>query len=119
MSSTAALISGLVASAATRKTYWLCFSPIKVLFSETRGASSTFIGEKHNQYVFHVAADATKPEIKAAVELMFKTKVKSVQVANVRGKEKRFGRYVGHRRHWKKAYVSLAQGQEISFQAPE
>ncbi len=92
---------------------------MQVLLAPLVSEKSTFIGEKHNQYVFHVAADATKPEIKAAVELMFKTKVKSVQVANVRGKEKRFGRYVGHRRHWKKAYVSLAQGQEISFQAAE
>ena len=92
---------------------------IQVLLAPLVSEKSTFIGEKHNQYVFHVAADATKPEIKAAVELMFKTKVKSVQVANVGGKEKRFGRYVGRRRRWKKAYVSLAQGQEISFQAPE
>ena len=92
---------------------------MKVLLAPRVSEKSTFIGEKHNQYVFRVAADATKPEIKAAVELMFKTKVKSVQVTNVRGKEKRFGRYVGHRRQWKKAYVSLAQGQEISFQTPE
>ena len=92
---------------------------MQVLLAPLVSEKSTFIGEKHNQYVFHVAADATKPEIKAAVELMFKTKVKSVQVANVGGKEKRFGRYVGSRRRWKKAYVSLAQGQEISFQAPE
>ncbi len=92
---------------------------MQVLLAPLVSEKSTFIGEKHNQYVFHVAADATKPEIKAAVELMFKTKVKSVQVANVGGKEKRFGGYVGRRRQWKKAYVSLAQGQEISFQAPE
>ncbi len=92
---------------------------MQVLLAPRVSEKSTFIGEKHNQYVFRVAADATKPEIKAAVELMFKTKVKSVQVTNVRGKEKRFGRYVGHRRQWKKAYVSLAQGQEISFQTPE
>ncbi len=92
---------------------------MQVLLAPRVSEKSTFIGEKHNQYVFRVAADATKPEIKAAVELMFKTKVKSVQVTNVRGKEKRFGRYVGHRRQWKKAYVSLAPGQEISFQAPE
>ena len=92
---------------------------MQVLLAPQVSEKSTFVGEKNNQYVFRVAADATKPEIKAAVELMFKTKVKSVQVTNVRGKEKRFGRYVGHRRQWKKAYVSLAQGQEISFQAPE
>ena len=63
--------------------------------------------------------DATKPEIKAAVELLFKVKVKGVQVSNVKGKEKKTGRIVGRRRNWKKAYVSLAAGQEISFQATE
>ena len=62
---------------------------------------------------------ATKPEIKAAVELLFKVKVKGVQVSNVKGKEKKTGRIVGRRRNWKKAYVSLAAGQEISFQATE
>ena len=92
---------------------------LQVLLAPQVSEKSTFVGEKNNQYVFRVADDATKPEIKAAVELMFKTKVKSVQVANVKGKEKRSGRNVGRRRNWKKAYVSLAQGQEITFQAPE
>lgn len=92
---------------------------LQVLLAPQVSEKSTFVGEKNNQYVFRVADDATKPEIKAAVELMFKTKVKSVQVANVKGKEKRSGRNVGRRRNWKKAYVSLAQGQEINFQAPE
>jgi large subunit ribosomal protein L23 len=92
---------------------------MQVLLAPQVSEKSTFIGEKHNQYVFRVAADATKPEIRAAVELMFKTKVKSVQVANVKGKEKRFGRFEGRRRNWKKAYVSLVEGQEINFQAPE
>jgi large subunit ribosomal protein L23 len=85
---------------------------------------STFIGEKNNQYLFHVVPDATKPEIKAAVELMFSTKDKkvevlSVQVANVKGKQKRFGRFMGRRNHWKKAYVRLKSGQEIQFVAGE
>jgi large subunit ribosomal protein L23 len=92
---------------------------MQVLLAPQVSEKSTFVGEKNNQYVFRVADDATKPEIKAAVELMFKTKVKSVQVTNVKGKEKRSGRNVGRRRNWKKAYVSLAQGQEINFQAPE
>ncbi len=92
---------------------------MQVLLAPQVSEKSTFVGEKNNQYVFRVAAEATKPEIKAAVELMFKTKVKSVQVANVKGKEKRFGRFLGRRRNWKKAYVCLAQGQEISFQVPE
>jgi large subunit ribosomal protein L23 len=97
---------------------------MQVLLAPQVSEKSTFVGEKNNQYVFRVVADATKPEIKAAVELMFKTKVKSVQVTNVKGKEKRFGRFEGRRRNWKKAYVSLMPGpdgkkQEITFQAQE
>ena len=92
---------------------------MQVLLSPQVSEKSTFVGEKNNQYVFRVAPDATKPEIKAAVELMFKTKVKAVRVVNVKGKEKRFGRFEGRRRNWKKAYISLVQGQEISFQAAE
>lgn len=90
-----------------------------VLLAPTVSEKSTFVGDKHNQVVFRVADDATKPEIKAAVELLFKVKVKSVQVSNVKGKEKKTGRIMGRRRNWKKAYVSLAQGQEINFQATE
>jgi len=97
---------------------------MQVLLAPQVSEKSTLVGEKNNQYVFRVAADATKPEIKAAVELMFKTKVKSVQVTNVKGKDKRFGRFEGRRRNWKKAYVSLMPGpdgkkQEITFQAQE
>ena len=97
---------------------------MQVLLAPLVSEKSTFVGEKNNQYVFRVAADATKPQIKAAVELMFKTKVRSVQVANVKGKDKRFGRFEGRRRNWKKAYVSLMPGpdgkkQEITFQAQE
>ena len=66
-----------------------------------------------------VADSATKPEIKAAVELMFKTKVDSVTVLNVKGKERRFGKTIGRKRSWKKAYVRLAEGQEINFAATE
>jgi large subunit ribosomal protein L23 len=68
-----------------------------------------------NQVIFRVDSDATKPEIKAAVEFMFKVQVESVTVSNVRGKSKRFGQYTGRRNHWKKAYVSLKPGQEINF----
>ena len=92
---------------------------MQVLLAPTISEKSTYIGDKNNQVVFRVADDATKPEIKAAVELLFKVKVKSVQVANVKGKEKKTGRIMGRRRNWKKAYVSLAQGQEINFQATE
>jgi large subunit ribosomal protein L23 len=92
---------------------------MQILLAPQISEKSTFIGEKNNQYIFRVATDATKPEIKSAVELMFKKKVKSVQVSNVKGKEKRFGRFMGRRRNWKKAYVSLMPGEEITFQGTE
>jgi large subunit ribosomal protein L23 len=88
---------------------------MQVLLAPIISEKSTFIGEKRNQYVFRVASNASKPEIKAAVELMFKTQVKSVSVMNVHGKEKRSGRFIGRRRSWKKAYVALQAGQEINF----
>ena len=88
-----------------------------VLLAPLVSEKSTMIADKNEQVAFRVAQDATKPEIKAAVELLFKVKVESVQVANVGGKEKRFGRFMGRRRNWKKAYVSLQPGQEINFGA--
>jgi large subunit ribosomal protein L23 len=92
---------------------------LQVILAPQVSEKSTFVGEKNDQYIFRVLQDATKPEIKAAVELMFKVQVESVQVANVKGKEKRFGRFMGRRRNWKKAYVSLKDGQAISFVAGE
>ena len=97
---------------------------MKVLLAPVVSEKSTFVGEKVNQYVFRVIDDATKPEIKAAVELLFSTKDRTIQVtgvtvANVKGKHKRSGRFAGRRRNWKKAYVSLAAGQDITFQATE
>ena len=97
---------------------------MKVILAPIVSEKSTFVGEKHNQYIFRVTSDATKPEIKAAVELMWSTKdkkieVMSVQVANVKGKEKRFGRFIGRRNNWKKAYVCLKAGQDINFAAGE
>ena len=76
---------------------------------------ATFVAEKNNKVAFRVFADATKPEIKAAVELMFKVQVEDVQVLNRKGKAKRFGRFVGRRRNERKAYVSLKDGQEINL----
>jgi large subunit ribosomal protein L23 len=76
---------------------------------------ATFVAEKNNQVAFRVIADATKPEIKAAVELLFKVQVDAVQVLNRKGKAKRFGRFVGRRRNERKAYVSLKEGQEINL----
>jgi large subunit ribosomal protein L23 len=97
---------------------------MQVLLAPVVSEKSTFVAERHEQVVFRVARDATKPEIKAAVEMMFSTKDKKievigVQVANVKGKEKRHGRFVGKRAAWKKAYVTLKQGQEINFAAGE
>ncbi len=88
---------------------------MKVLLAPIVSEKSTSIAEGNNQVAFRVLADATRPEIKAAVELMFKVKVDAVQVLNVKGKAKRFGRTDGRRRNVRKAYVSLAQGQEINF----
>jgi len=90
-----------------------------VVLAPVVSEKSTFVADRNRQYVFRVADDATKPEIKAAVELMFKTKVDGVTVTNVRGKEVRRGRAFGRRRSWKKAYVRLAEGQEINFAATE
>ncbi len=88
-----------------------------VLLAPVVSEKGTFIADKHEQVIFRVVQDATKPEIKAAVEAMFKVQVESVQVVNVGGKQKRFGRFTGRRRNWKKAYVCLKPGQEINFAA--
>ena len=88
---------------------------MQVLLAPVVSEKSTFVADKRDQVVFRVAKDATKPEIKAAVELRFKVEVESVKVSNVKGKEKRFGRFMGRRNHWKKAYVCLKPGQEINF----
>ena len=87
----------------------------KVILAPVISEKSTYVADKMNQVIFRVESGATKPDIKAAVEFMFKVQVESVTVANVRGKSKRFGQYTGRRNHWKKAYVSLKPGQEINF----
>jgi large subunit ribosomal protein L23 len=92
---------------------------MNVVLAPIVSEKSTMVADKHEQVVFRVADAATKPEIKAAVELLFKVKVESVQVLSVKGKQKRFGRMQGRRRSWKKAYVCLAPGQEINFGALE
>lgn len=92
---------------------------MKVLLAPQISEKATFVAEKNEQVIFRVVSDATKPEIKAAVEMMFKVSVDSVQVACVKGKVKRAGRFVGRRNDWKKAYVCLASGQEINFAASE
>ncbi len=92
---------------------------MKVLLAPQISEKATFVAEKNDQVAFRVATNATKPEIKAAVELMFKVNVDSVQVVCVKGKVKRSGRIFGNRNDWKKAYVRLAAGQEINFAAGE
>jgi large subunit ribosomal protein L23 len=69
----------------------------------------------HNQYVFKIDGTATKVEVKSAVEAMFKVSVTSVQVANIKGKAKTFRGRVGQRQGYRKAYVTLAEGQSIDF----
>lgn len=73
--------------------------------------------QNNNQYTFRVRRDATKSDIKQAVELMFEVKVKGVQIVNEPGKKRRFGRIVGRTQDWKKAYVSLVPGQSIDYEA--
>jgi len=87
----------------------------QVLVAPIVSEKATAAAEKNNQVLFKVLRDATKPEIKAAVELMFKVEVKSVSTVTQKGKVKRFGRSIGRRDHVKKAYVSLKPGQELNF----
>jgi len=79
---------------------------------------STTVAENSNSVVFKVKSSANKLQIKRAVELLFKVEVESVQVLNVKGKQKRFGKFVGRRSDWKKAYVKLKPGFDIDFAAP-
>ena len=88
---------------------------LQVLLAPQISEKATFVADKNEQVIFRVAPDATKPEVKAAVELLFKVQVESVQISNVKGKQKRFGRNMGARKNWKKAYVCLKPGQEINF----
>ena len=92
---------------------------MQVLLAPQISEKATYVADKHEQVVFRVASDATKPEVKAAVEKLFNVTVDSVQISNVKGKQKRFGRFMGARKDWKKAYVCLAAGQEINFAASE
>lgn len=92
---------------------------MQILLAPHVSEKSTNVADAHNQVVFKVAPDATKPEIKAAVEKMFNVKVDAVRVANHQGKVKRFGARFGRRNHWKKAYVTLQQGSEIDFLGAE
>ena len=86
-----------------------------ILMAPIISEKATSVAEKNNQVLFKVLRDATKPEIKAAVELLFKVEVEKVSTVTQKGKVKRFGRSIGRRDHVKKAYVSLKAGQELNF----
>jgi large subunit ribosomal protein L23 len=88
---------------------------MKVLLAPHVSEKTTRVADQANQVVFKVLPDASKIEIKKAVELLFEVKVSSVQVSNMKGKLKRFGQSIGRRKSWKKAYVTLAEGQDIDF----
>ncbi len=90
---------------------------LKVLKAPHVSEKATILAETNNQFVFKVAVDATKREIKKAVETLFEVEVDSVRTLNVKGKTKRFGMVQGKRANWKKAYVSLKPGQDLDFVA--
>ena len=92
---------------------------MKVLVAPIVSEKSTRLADENRQFAFKVVPDASKPEVRKAVELMFDVKVKGVQMANVRGKAKRFGQKMGKRSDWKKAYVTLAEGHDIDFMGVE
>ena len=88
---------------------------MQVLVAPIVSEKATYIADNTNAVTFKVLQDATKPEIKAAVELMFKVEVVGVSVVNIKGKAKRFGRSMGRRDHIRKAYVTLKEGQELNL----
>ncbi len=91
------------------------FNPYHILTKPLLTERSTMLKEKYNQYVFEVTPSASKPEIKRAVEQLFKVKVEKVRTMNVLGQEKRMGRSIGKRSDWKKAIVTLGNGQKIDL----
>jgi large subunit ribosomal protein L23 len=91
---------------------------IDVLDAPIISEKSTIAAEKNNQFVFKIKKQATKKQVKNAIEAMFKVEVDSVHVLNVKGKKKRFGKTLGQRSDWKKAYVKLKPGHDISFATP-
>jgi large subunit ribosomal protein L23 len=88
---------------------------MQVLLAPHVSEKTTIAADQDNQYVFRVAVDASKPEIRKAVETLFEVQVDKVRVLNNKGKTKRFGQRMGRRKDWKKAYVTLKSGQEIDF----
>ena len=90
-------------------------SAMSLVLAPVVSEKSTMMGEKNNQVAFKVAGDATKAQVKAAIEAFFKVDVAAVNMVNLKGKTRRFGRSVGRRQDSRKAYITLAPGQEINF----
>ena len=90
-----------------------------VLLGPHLSEKSTRVAEDNNQVVFRVRRDSTKQEVRRAVEMLFEVQVEQVQIVNCRGKVKRFGQTLGRRQDWKKAYVTLAEGNDIDFLGAE
>ena len=88
---------------------------LKVILAPHMSEKAALAAEKRSQYVFEVMQNSTKQDVKKAVELMFKVKVDSVRIVNVKTKPKRFGNIMGRSKAWKKAYVTLEAGQQIDF----
>ena len=91
----------------------------RILIGPVVSEKSTRVADRSRQMIFKVLPNASKPEIRKAVENMFDVKVAAVQVSNVKGKVKRFGQTLGRRSDWKKAYVTLAEGSDIDFVGAE
>lgn len=104
-------------SAVNRKPKYDAGRLMQVLVAPVVSEKATMISEKTNTSTFRVLQNATKPEIKAAVEMMFKVEVKSVAVVNTKGKSKRFGKSMGRRDNVRKAYVTLVNkpGNELNL----
>ena len=92
---------------------------LKVIMAPNISEKATMSAETNNTVVFKVATDATKAEVKAAVEKLFEVEVSGVRTLNVKGKVKRTGARFGRRNDWKKAYVTLKEGSEIDFVGAE
>ena len=92
---------------------------MNVLLAPVVSEKSSRLADANRQFVFKVMKNASKPEVKKAVELMFDVKVDSVQISNMRGKVKAHGRSIGRRSDWKKAYVTLSEGHDIDFMGAE
>lgn len=88
---------------------------LKIVLSPHVSEKTTIGAEKNNEYVFQVIADATKPEVKDAIEFLFNVKVKAVRILNVRPKQKLFRGFQGKRKGWKKAYITLQPDQKLDI----